>query len=76
VRDWNLAAAQIPRKGKLCAVNLWLDSTDLPLQNPTGFSKKDVHFSYKLNRYGRRYMIAQDGRRNKMDRRRLFTQGL
>lgn len=59
--EWDQAAARIPKKGRLAKVNLWLDSFDLPMENPKGWSKKDTNFSYKLNRYGRRYMVAMDG---------------
>lgn len=63
VEDWDAAAEDVPREGELKGVNLWADSFDLPMQNPTGWSKKDLDFSYKLNRYGQRYMVFQDALR-------------
>lgn len=44
-------------------VNLWIDSTDFPLENkPHGKKTKSRHWSFKLNRRGRRYMFIRDGR--------------
>lgn len=61
LRDWNRAAEDVVRPGKLKNVNLWMDSSDFPLENPIGWSKKDPEFSSKLDRYGRRYMFLIDG---------------
>lgn len=60
-RDWQHVAANVVRPGRLMNVTLWINSFDLPRQNPTGYSKKDAWFSYKLNKYGNRYMAIQDG---------------
>jgi len=62
VEEWVEAAEDVPRKGKLAHVNLWTDSFDLPKENPTGYSRKSPDWSYKLNRYGRRYMVFLDAR--------------
>jgi hypothetical protein len=58
--EWDEAAKDVKRKGALKEVNLWADSFDLPMTNPKGWSKRDLDFSYKLNRYGQRYMAFQN----------------
>lgn len=61
-RDWIAAARNVNRPAPFEKVVLWLDSFDVPKQNPSGWSKKDDDFSYKLNRYGSRYMCIRDGK--------------
>ena len=42
-------------------VNLWIDSSDFPLQHMKGVGRKSDEWSYKLNKRGRRYMFILDG---------------
>ena len=45
----------------LKGTKFWMDSFDLKLQNPRGYSRKDPRWSFKLNHYGRRYMVMRNG---------------
>ena len=59
-REWDDVARNVRMPQELREVNLWIDSFDVPKTNPKGFSKKDEEFSYKLNRYERRYIAIMD----------------
>lgn len=61
--EWELAARSVPRSGSLKNVNLWMDSTDFPKQKKRGKGPASKHWSFKLNRPGRRFMVLRDGRR-------------
>ena len=42
-------------------VNLWIDSSDFPLAGTRSSSKKDLFWSWKLNKLGVRFMVLLDG---------------
>ena len=60
--DWNQAVHNCGFKGEIKNANLWMDSTDIPLEGRKSISRKDIRWSYKLNSPGRRYMIIRDGK--------------
>lgn len=59
---WNRNAKSISKIKELSSVNLWMDSTDVPLTTPRGTSKKDRYWSYKCNKLGRRFQLIFDGK--------------
>jgi hypothetical protein len=61
-RDWNNAVRNCGLKGVVKDVNLWMDSTDFPLEGVKSVSRKGSKWSYKLNRPGRRYMVLRNGK--------------
>ena len=59
---WNRNAKSLTKVKDLEKVNLWMDSTDVPLTTPKGTSKKDRNWSYKCNKLGRRFQLIFDGK--------------
>ena len=60
-RDWNAAAREIEVPEDLKGTNLWMDSTDVPIQKAHGMTAKSPEWSHKLGRVGRRYLVLADG---------------
>jgi hypothetical protein len=61
VHDWNQAVRNCGLQGEVKEANMWMDSTDFPLEGIKSVSRKSPDWSYKLNRPGRRYMVLRDG---------------
>lgn len=62
VSIWNSKVRNSVFKSPLENVNLWIDSSDLPLEGKRKISKKDPSWSFKCNSPGRRYMFLLDGK--------------
>lgn len=61
-RYWTACVKHVRIPDCLRGTLFWVDSFDLPLSMPEHYSRKDPRWSYKLNRYGRRYMCFRNGR--------------
>lgn len=61
--DWNLLTRNSNFPKLVQDTNLWIDSTDFPLERKKKRTKKSRWWSYKLNRPGRRFMIVCDAKR-------------
>lgn len=62
VNDWNTALRNVQLNKKLEGVNLWIDSTDFPMEKKKGRGPKDPYWSYKENTLGSRFMFILDGK--------------
>lgn len=58
--DWNELAKHLPDIKGEPRVNLWMDSTDIPLTGKRTVSRKSLNWSYKCNSPGQRYMVITD----------------
>lgn len=59
--NWNLARDPSAFAKDLKKVNLWIDSSDFPLEGKRKIRKKSDEWIYKLNVPGRRFMVIMDG---------------
>lgn len=60
--DWKQAARNCGLTGDVKSANMWMDSTDIPLEGKKSVSRKDPQWSFKLNSPGQRYMMVRDGK--------------
>ena len=62
-QDWTAATRGINIFPQFQNIVFWWDSMDVPLTNKKGINKKHSSWSYKLNRWGQRFMILADAHR-------------
>ena len=60
--EWTTIARHIRTNKHTRTVCLWIDSVDIAKQKHKGGSKKDLDWSYKKNKPGRRYMFLRDAK--------------
>ena len=59
--DWNMAASGVEIPPELVGTNLWMDSSDFPLQKRRGMNGSSGYWSHKLAGPGLRFMVLCDG---------------
>lgn len=59
--DWNRVVRNSNFMKAVSDTNLWMDSTDFPMEGKRTISKKSEDWSFKCNSPGRRFMVLSDG---------------
>ena len=63
LKDWQNNAKKLGLPSLVSDANLWMDSTDLPLQKKREYGgRKGDFFSFKLQGPGQRFMVMADGK--------------
>jgi len=62
MKIWDKYASAVKKPKELKDVNLWMDSTDFPLETPVDTPKSHDYWSYKCNKLGRRFQAVFDGK--------------
>jgi hypothetical protein len=60
--EWNVAARHANLTVDLVSVNLWMDSTDIPIEHNKGRGESSEHWSGKIGHPAHRYVTIADGK--------------